>query len=146
MDLANLACILAARPHNSDEPLSASLDTSDPWIIAGLLAQFIIAVCIIVQWIGTSRHGKSELPVRICYAGVLAMLIMVGYAVVRSDIVIVIAQSLGLIVALRLLMSARESRRRSAAAQTTFPRVSPETAERKYSDTGSRTNYSTRAS
>jgi lipid-A-disaccharide synthase-like uncharacterized protein len=138
--------MLAARLQNSEEPLSASINSGDPWIIAGLSAQFVIAVCILVQWICTARQQRAELPVKVCYAAVLAMLVMVGYAIVRGDIVFIVAQSLGLIIALRLLASAREARRRSAAAQTTIPRVSPETAERKYSDTGSRTGYSTRPS
>lgn len=146
MNLAILSSILAARPHNTDDPVSVSLDSGDPWIIAGLSAQFIIAVCILVQWISSAKHHKSELPVNVCYAGVLAMLVMVGFAVMRGDLMFIITEALGLIVSLRLLMTAREARRRSVAAQTTFPRVSPETAERKYNDTGSRTNYSTRPS
>jgi lipid-A-disaccharide synthase-like uncharacterized protein len=147
-DLAAMTWMIAARPHTGDSvTISEGFDWNDPWSIAGIAALFTIALCLLWQWIGSARQGRFVVPVSACFAGLIATLVLLVYAMLRGEPLFIGAEALSVFVAFRLFILARQIRRRQdSAAQLSFPRVSPETAERKYTDTDSRTGFSTRPS
>lgn len=92
-------------------------------VICGLMGQVIFTARFVVQWIASERAGKSVTPRSFWHLSIGGSLILLGYAVYRRDVVIILGQAFGSFVYLRnLALINRE------AAQTAALPAEPATA------------------
>lgn len=81
---------------NSDIPL---------WLlIYGSAGQVIFTFRFIYQWLYSRRRGESELPAGFWIISLTGSLIIVSYAIIRHDPVLILGQGVGLIAYTRNLM------------------------------------------
>ncbi len=93
-------------------------DKLDLWVIIGLIAQAAFASRFIVQWIVSERRGESVIPISFWYLSLIGTSGLLLYAIVRTDPVFILGQSMGSIIYTRNLMLIY---RRRAAEQNTTP-------------------------
>ena len=74
------------------------------WILFGVGAQLVFTGRFIVQWIVSERRGKSHVPIAFWYLSLVGAAMLLLYAAVQRDVVIVLGQSVGGIVYIRNLM------------------------------------------
>ena len=72
--------------------------------VFGLLAQALFMSRMLVQWIASERAKKSVIPVAFWWLSLAGAAMLLVYGVMRSDIVIILAQAFGFIVYTRNLM------------------------------------------
>jgi lipid-A-disaccharide synthase-like uncharacterized protein len=126
--------MLAARP--AADAADAAAAQPDVWLYVGLAAQGLIAVSFMWQWMRSNRLGRFWMPPLLAAVGVAATAALLAYAVARHEPVFTVGQAIYLVVALRMLYLARRYQQRLASAQwPSFPRVSPEVAEQRHSET-----------
>lgn len=93
--LANSAVVVEKLFENEDIPL---------WlVIYGCSGQILFTLRFIYQWYYSRRVGESELPAGFWIISLTGSLLIVSYALVRHDPVLVIGQSFGLVAYIRNL-------------------------------------------
>lgn len=75
--------------HNEDIPLGL--------LLFGSAGQIVFTLRFIYQWWYSSRRGRSELPAGFWILSLVGSVTILTYGCVRSDIVIILGQSFGLI-------------------------------------------------
>lgn len=84
------------------------------WLIMyGVLGQFTFTLRFIYQWSYSRKRGESLLPVFFWILSLTGSALIVSYAVIRRDPVLIIGQATGVIVYVRNLMIAYGSREKS---------------------------------
>ena len=74
------------------------------FLIIGFIGQGFFASRFIVQWIYSERIGESKIPIIFWYLSIFGGLMLLVYAISRSDPVIITGQLFGIIVYLRNLI------------------------------------------
>ena len=74
------------------------------WIIIGLMGQFLFSCRFILQWIASEKNKRSVIPIAFWYLSIGGSLILLTYAIHRTDPVFIIGQSGGLIIYIRNLI------------------------------------------
>ena len=107
---------------------------SSGWLLLGLAAQLIVAGCLVSQWYVSRRHGRIVIRSGVIYVGLVATVMLLVYASIRHDLVYVVGQLLNVMIGLRLLELIRRIGAKQAETDVAhFPRVEPESAERRSS-------------
>ena len=88
---------------NEDVPL---------WLlIYGSLGQIIFTLRFIYQWVYSRKRHESILPLGFWLISLLGSAIIVSYAIVRHDPVLILGQSTGLVVYIRNIWILKKQRR-----------------------------------
>ncbi len=82
----------------------------------GLLAQAIFMARMLVQWVASERARRSVVPVAFWWLSLAGAAMLLVYGVLRRDIVIILAQSFGLVVYIRNLALIRAEARQTPPA------------------------------
>jgi len=102
-------------------------DATPGWLLAfGLLGQALFFGRFLAQWVASERERRSVVPMSFWYLSVGGGALLLVYAVLRRDPVIVLGQCAGLVVYARNIVLRR---REAATAVERAPRVS-ETSDR----------------
>jgi lipid-A-disaccharide synthase-like uncharacterized protein len=80
------------------------------WILIGFIGQAFFFGRFLVQWIHSERRGRSVIPITFWYMSLAGGLILLAYAIHRSDPVFIAGQLVGAFVYVRNLMLIRRSR------------------------------------
>jgi lipid-A-disaccharide synthase-like uncharacterized protein len=88
---------------NDDEIIGFSLSTItyDLFFYLGLTGQLLMSFRFIQQWYFSEKEKKSILPLSFWYTTLIASLMIIVYAVVRYDPVLILAQIFSLLSAIR---------------------------------------------
>lgn len=98
--LENTADVIDKLFRNEDIPL---------WlVIYGCSGQILFTLRFIYQWYYSKRAGESELPAGFWIISLTGSLLIVSYAIVRHDPVLIIGQSFGLVAYIRNLCILRK--------------------------------------
>lgn len=82
------------------------------WVaLFGLAAQAVFMGRMLVQWIASERAKRSVVPVAFWWLSLAGALMLFVYGILRQDIVIILAQSFGLVVYIRNLALIRAEAR-----------------------------------
>ena len=73
-------------------------------LVLGFAGQAVFALRFIVQWICSEAKGESYIPIVFWYFSILGGFLLLLYAILRGDPVIILGQASGLIVYIRNLM------------------------------------------
>ncbi len=76
---------------------------SHPLVIFGLIGQCVFMMRFVVQWFASERRGRSHVPIAFWYLSVAGALMLLTYAILDEDPVILLGQSLGMVIYLRNL-------------------------------------------
>lgn len=80
------------------------------WLLLyGSAGQILFTLRFVYQYFYSRRHGKSELPAGFWLLSLTGSLLIVGYAVVRKDPVLIVGQSFGLVAYSRNLWIGRRA-------------------------------------
>jgi lipid-A-disaccharide synthase-like uncharacterized protein len=74
------------------------------WIVIGLMGQLLFSCRFILQWIASEKNKRSVIPIAFWYLSIGGSLILLSYAIHRTDPVFIIGQSGGLIIYVRNLI------------------------------------------
>lgn len=91
----------------------------DPLVLFGLGGQIIFMLRFLVQWIASERRGRSYIPIGFWYISLFGGLLLLIYAFLNGDPVIMIGQLLGLSIYSRnlcMIFRRRARHRRRATA------------------------------
>jgi len=77
------------------------------WLVVGFAGQAMFSGRFLVQWISSERRRKSIVPVLFWWLSLAGGVLLLSYAVLRRDPVIILGQSAGLVVYLRNLILIR---------------------------------------
>jgi len=100
---------LAASIVGAPVVLGAGTDVFDSnWLMFGLAAEAVIALCIAAQWIATHRAGRFVLVPWTIYLGIAATFMLAVYAWIAQDWIFLLSQLLSALIGLRLLGWSRE--------------------------------------
>lgn len=80
-----------------------------PWLVVGFAGQAMFSGRFLVQWISSERQRKSVIPVLFWWLSLAGGLLLLSYAVLRRDPVIILGQAAGLVVYCRNLILIRRS-------------------------------------
>ena len=82
----------------------------DFWILLGLFGQFLFFLRFVTQWIVSEREGKSIIPVYFWYLSIAGAIIILVYAIYRSDPVFILGQGFALLIYMRNLVLVHKRR------------------------------------
>jgi len=100
--IGNAAEVIEKLFRNDDIPL---------WlIIYGCSGQILFTLRFIYQWYYSRKEGESELPAGFWIISLTGSLLIVSYAMVRRDPVLILGQSVGLVAYIRNLVILRKSK------------------------------------
>ena len=68
------------------------------WIVVGFVAQFMFMMRFVMQWIYSERAKRSIVPEVFWYFSVAGGVMLLAYAIHRTDPVFIAGQSLGLFI------------------------------------------------
>ena len=86
------------------------------WLIVfGTVGQFTFTRRFIYQWRYSARAGESLLPTTFWLISLLGSGMIIAYAIIRRDPVLILGQSTGFVVYLRNIMISRRAARRESA-------------------------------
>jgi len=86
------------------------------WIIIGLMGQLLFSWRFILQWITSEKNKRSVIPIGFWYLSIGGSLILLSYAIHRTDPVFILGQSGGLIIYLRNLILIYRERLNTASS------------------------------
>jgi len=86
------------------------------WIIIGLMSQLLFSWRFILQWITSEKNKRSVIPIGFWYLSIGGSLILLSYAIHRTDPVFILGQSGGLIIYLRNLILIYRERLNTASS------------------------------
>lgn len=86
------------------------------WLIVfGTVGQFTFTLRFIYQWRYSARAGESLLPTTFWLISLLGSGMIIAYAIIRRDPVLILGQSTGFVVYLRNIMISRKTARSESA-------------------------------
>jgi lipid-A-disaccharide synthase-like uncharacterized protein len=68
------------------------------WIAIGLIAQLMFSMRFLVQWIATEKARASIIPETFWYFSFAGGVLLLAYAVYRTDPVFILGQATGLVI------------------------------------------------
>lgn len=80
------------------------------WLVLGFAGQAMFSMRFLIQWIASERQRKSVVPSLFWWFSLAGGALLLSYAVLRTDPVIILGQAAGIVVYtrnLRLLQKAR---------------------------------------
>lgn len=80
------------------------------WLVLGFAGQAMFSMRFLIQWIASERQRKSVVPSLFWWFSLAGGALLLSYAVLRTDPVIILGQAAGIVVYtrnLRLLHKAR---------------------------------------
>lgn len=83
-------------------------------VIYGCLGQILFTLRFIYQWYYSRREGESELPAGFWIISLTGSLLIVSYALIRHDPVLILGQSFGLVSYIRNLVILHRQKQRQA--------------------------------
>ena len=83
-----------------------------PLVLFGFAGQFVFFMRFAVQWFASERRGRSHVPIAFWYLSLVGGLMTLVYAILKPDLVFIVAQSLGLLIYTRNLMLIHDRRTR----------------------------------
>jgi lipid-A-disaccharide synthase-like uncharacterized protein len=86
-------------------------ELKSPLVIFGFAGQFVFFLRFAVQWLASERRGRSHIPIAFWYLSLAGGGMTFIYAVLKPDLVFMIAQALGLFIYVRNLMLIHGGRR-----------------------------------
>jgi len=87
-------------------------ETIATWLlILGFTGQAIFGSRFLVQWIYSEMKGESTIPIAFWFISIVGGLLLLSYAILRKDPVIIFGQSMGVLVYSRNLMLIHRKRR-----------------------------------
>lgn len=84
-------------------------------VIYGCLGQILFTLRFIYQWYYSRREGESELPAGFWIISLTGSLLIVSYALIRHDPVLILGQSFGLVSYIRNLVILHREKQRQAS-------------------------------
>ncbi len=100
--IGNAAAVIEKLFRNDDIPL---------WLIVyGCSGQILFTLRFIYQWYYSRKEGESELPAGFWIISLTGSLLIVSYALVRHDPVLILGQSVGLVAYIRNLFILKKSK------------------------------------
>lgn len=81
----------------------------DYWTFFGFLAQFVFLLRFGVQWLSSERQKKSVIPMSFWYLSVIGSIMILIYAIQRSDPVFIFGQFFALAIYLRNIILRRKA-------------------------------------
>jgi lipid-A-disaccharide synthase-like uncharacterized protein len=82
----------------------------DLWILFGFIAQAMFFMRFLVQWIASERAGRSVVPIAFWFFSAAGGVLLLVYAIYRTDPVFIAGQATGLIIYARNLWLIRRER------------------------------------
>lgn len=73
------------------------------WVVFGFAAQLFFTARFLVQWLASEKARKSVMPVAFWYFSMLGGVMLLAYAIHRSDPVFILGQALGVVIYARNL-------------------------------------------
>ena len=83
------------------------------WLAVGFAGQAMFSGRFLVQWISSERKKKSIIPVLFWWLSLAGGALLLSYAILRRDPVIILGQAAGLVVYVRNLVLIRREQDRS---------------------------------
>lgn len=68
------------------------------WVVFGLGAQLMFTARFVVQWIASERAKSSVVPIAFWYFSLVGGLMLLAYAIHRTDPVFILGQMLGVLI------------------------------------------------
>ena len=87
------------------------MEKLDLWLILGFLFQACFAGRFVVQWIASERQKKSIIPMAFWYLSLFGSTGLLGYAIVRGDLVFILGFAFNNVIYVRNLMLIYRERR-----------------------------------
>ncbi len=107
--IGNAAAVIEKLFRNDDIPL---------WLIVyGCSGQILFTLRFIYQWYYSRKEGESELPAGFWIISLTGSLLIVSYALVRHDPVLILGQSVGLVAYIRNLFILKKIKIRLTAVE-----------------------------
>lgn len=82
----------------------------DYWTFFGFLAQFVFFLRFIVQWLSSEKHKRSVIPIGFWYLSVVGSIMILIYAIQRSDPVFIFGQFFALAIYIRNIILRRKDK------------------------------------
>ena len=100
----------------------------DWWVILGFIAQGLFTMRFVVQWIASERAGRSVIPLAFWIFSIGGGVLLLVYALYRSDAVFIAGQAFGVFVYLRNLYFVLRDRKATTVAgkHVRSPRRAPQ--------------------
>ncbi len=108
-------CWFAVDWRETAEHLFRQEDIPGWLIVFGTVGQFTFTLRFIYQWRYSARAGESLLPTTFWLISLLGSGMIIAYAIIRRDPVLILGQSTGFVVYLRNIMISRKAARRESA-------------------------------
>ena len=108
-------CWFAVDWRETAEHLFQQEDIPGWLIVFGTVGQFTFTLRFIYQWRYSARAGESLLPTTFWLISLLGSGMIIAYAIIRRDPVLILGQSTGFVVYLRNIMISRRAARRESA-------------------------------
>lgn len=83
-----------------------------PLLLWGSMGQILFTMRFVYQWAYSCRHGESRLPAGFWLISLVGSLSIVSYGVMRSDLVLMVGQSFGVVAYVRNLMLIKNEKNR----------------------------------
>lgn len=80
------------------------------WLILGFTAQLLFSARFLVQWLASERAGMSIVPVSFWFLSILGGILLLCYAIWRSDPVFILGQAMGVCIYARNLVLIRKGK------------------------------------
>ncbi len=90
------------------------MTTDQMWIAVGFFGQALFSARFIVQWIYSEKNRKSVIPVAFWWFSLSGGVVLLSYAIWRSDPVFIAGQAGGLLIYLRNLYFIRSADKAAA--------------------------------
>lgn len=92
------------------DALGVSSRTELAWVLFGLSGQLLFTGRFLVQWIASERAGRSTVPVAFWWFSIGGGVVLLCYAIYRTDPVFILGQSMGVFIYARNLWLIRRER------------------------------------
>lgn len=86
----------------------------DLWVIIGFIGQFMFTMRFVMQWLASEKVQKSVVPVSFWFFSISGGLIVLAYAIHKSDPVFIVGQGAGLLIYFRNVYFILVEHRKSA--------------------------------
>ena len=91
--------------------LGAETRTELAWILIGLGGQLLFMMRFLVQWVVSEKAKRSVIPVAFWWLSIGGAVVLLAYAIYRTDPVFILGQSMGFFVYARNLWLIHAKRR-----------------------------------
>ena len=95
------------------------------WLAFGFAGQAAFTARFLIQWIASERRGESCIPIAFWYMSLVGSLMILIYAIMRRDPVIILGQSTGSFIYVRNLILIYRKRTEKPDASETAPAKTP---------------------